>query len=246
MEDVMQGSEGESINIHTFPAGFGLPTTGPFSLKLAMALRLAGIRYSLVAGTDLTKSPKRKIPWIDVGGRSIADSALILSWLRDTRGVDLERGLSPLQRAQGLALRALLEEHWHQVFEIELILDPEGAGPHLGAAMQEHFRKHLYERGMLRHTRDEIIALGREDLDATAAWLDARGGAWAITDEPTLTDCTIWGLLAPAVYAPFPTPCMSYARTLAPIVRFIERARDRCFPEVPVSGPAAKLGLGPS
>ena len=157
----------------------------------------------------------------------MGDSALVLSWLAKTRDVDLERGLTPLDRAQGLALRVLLEEHWHQIFEYELILHEAGAGARLGAAMQEHFRGHLYERGMLRHTPEEITAFGKQDLDAVAAWLDGR--TWVVADRPTLTDCTVWGLLAPAVFAPFQTPCMSYARTLAPLVDFVERSRARFF-----------------
>src|SRR5258708_5912362 len=97
-------SPAETIRIHTFPPGYGLPTTGPFSLKLAMALRLAGVPYEMCPG-DLKNSPKRKIPWIEAGNVTMADTALILQWLAETRGVDLERGLTPLQRAQGLALR---------------------------------------------------------------------------------------------------------------------------------------------
>jgi glutathione S-transferase len=237
----MNPTEPAPLRIHTFPAAFGLPTTGPFSLKLAMALRMAGVPYEMLADNDLSRSPKRKIPWIEAGEAGMADTALIMDWLKRTRGIDLERGLSPLERAQGLALRVLLEEHWHQIFEIELILDPQGAGPHLGQAMQDHFRHHLYERGMLRHTRDEITALGIADLDATAAWLEGR--TWAIGDEPTLTDCTVWGLLSPSVFSPFPTPCMVHARTLAPIVSFVERARARFFPEIPVPAAVSRLGL---
>ena len=106
-----------------------------------------------------------------------------------------------MQRAHGLALRVLLEEHWHQVFEYELILHPDGAGAKLGSAMQEHFQRHLYERGMLRHTPEEITAFGKADLDAVAAWLDGRD--WTVADHPTLTDCSVWGLLAPSIFSPF-------------------------------------------
>ena len=219
----------DTIHIYSFPPAYGLPTNGPFSLKLMMALRMAGIPYELSVG-DLQKSPKRKIPWIEAGGTVMGDSALVLSWLAATRDVDLERGLTPLERARGLALRVLLEEHWHQVFEYELILHAAGAGARLGPAMQEHFRGHLYERGMLRHTPEEITAFGKQDLDAVAAWLD--GCTWAITDRPTLTDCSVWGLLAPAVFAPFETPCMSYARGLTPIVSYVERVRASFFPEL--------------
>jgi glutathione S-transferase len=228
LEDAMPDTT-DAIRIYSFPPAFGLPTTGPFTLKLLMALRMAGLPYQLCPG-ELQKGPKRKIPWIEVGTTVMADSALILRWLEETRDVDFECGLTPLERAHGLALRILLEEHWHQVFEVELILHPAGAGARLGASMQEHFRGHLYERGMLRHTPEEITAFGKQDLDAVAAWLDGR--TWAIADRPTVTDCSLWGLLAPAIFAPFATPCMSYARTLVPIVSFIERTRAQFFPEL--------------
>ena len=75
----------DTVRIYTFPPGFGLPTTGPFSLKLAMALRMANVPYEMCAG-DLNKSPKRKIPWIEVGTTAMADSALVMQWLGETRG----------------------------------------------------------------------------------------------------------------------------------------------------------------
>jgi glutathione S-transferase len=228
----------ERLRIHTFGGANGLPTTGPFSLKLAMALRMAGIPFELCVDPDFKKSPKRKIPWVERGDVKMADSGLILTWL----GVDLERGLTPRQRAEGLALRALVEEHWHQVLEYELILDPVGLAftvervpPEMRDAvahgMRSHFDHHLYERGIARHTRDEITAAGKADLDAMAAWMDGRD--WSVANEPTLTDASLFGLLAPPIYLPIATPSFSYAKTLGPIRAFVERCRSRYFPEVP-------------
>jgi glutathione S-transferase len=227
----------EPLRMYTFAGACGLPTTGPFSLKLAMALRMAKIPFELHVESDVTKSPKRKIPWVERGDVKMADSSLILSWL----GVDLERGLTPRQRAEGLALRALVEERWHQVLEYELLIDPIGLSwmmervpaPMREAAatgMRKHFEHHLYERGLARHTRDEITAFGKADLDAVAAWLEGR--QWAITNEPTLTDATLFGLLTPPIYLPIATPSFSYAKTLAPITTFVERCRARYFPEI--------------
>jgi glutathione S-transferase len=226
------------LRMHTFAGANGLPTTGPFSLKLAMALRMAKVPFEFHVDPDLTKSPKRKIPWVERGDVKMADCTLILSWL----GVDLERGLTARQRAEGLALRALVEESWHQVLEYELIVDPVGLAwmvervpaamrEAVSAGMRSHFEHHLYERGIGRHTRDEITAFGKRDLDAVAAWLDGR--EWAISTEPTLTDASLFGLLAPPQYIPIPTPAFSHARTLKPISTFVERCRARYFPEVP-------------
>jgi glutathione S-transferase len=206
-----------------------------------MALRMASVPFELVVDPDFGKSPKRKIPWVERGERPIADSALILTWL----GIDLEQGLAPRQRAEGLALRALLEEHWHQVLEYELILDPIGHAAlmesvppavrdNVSAGMRKHFEHHLYERGLGRHSPEEITAFGKADLDAIAAWLDGR--EWSVGTGPTLTDCSLFGLLAPPLYLPVATPCFSYARTLKPIRAHVERCRAKYFPEIPARG----------
>jgi glutathione S-transferase len=228
----------EMLRIHTFAGACGLPTTGPFSLKLAMALRMADVPFELQVDPDLKNSPKRKVPWVERGEVKMADTALILSWL----GIDLERGLTPRQRAEGLALRVLVEEHWHQVFEYEYIVDPvglaflkQGMPPAIREAaangLRAHFEQHLYERGIGRHGRDEITAFGKADLDAVAAWLDGR--EWSVSSEPSLTDASVFGLMAPPLYLPIATPAFSYARTLRPITAFVERCRKRYFPEVP-------------
>jgi glutathione S-transferase len=228
------------LRMYTFAGASGLPTTGPFSLKLAMALRMAQIPFEFHVDPDMKKSPKRKIPWVERGDVKMADSGLILSWL----GVDLERGLTARQRAEGSALRALAEERWHQVLEYELLVDPIGLAfvvekvpPQMRDAvaqgLRSHFEHHLYERGMARHTRDEITAAGKADLDAIAAWLDGR--EWSIAKEPTLTDASLFGLLTPPVYLPVATPSFSYAKTLKPITEFVERCRARYFPEVPAA-----------
>src|SRR5215467_12782012 len=73
----------DAIRLYSFAPGYGLPTTGPLTLKLMMALRMAGIPYQLEPG-DLKKSPKRKIPWIETGTTVMADTALILRWLAET------------------------------------------------------------------------------------------------------------------------------------------------------------------
>ncbi len=225
------GVMAQPIRVHTFPPGGGLPTIAPFGLKLAMAMRLGDIPYELVIDSDPRNSPKRSVPWIELGEVKMADSALILNWLRDTRGLDLDRGLAPVERARGLALRALLEDHWHQVFSSEMMFHPGGLASKLPPDFLELVKRHLYERGVLRHDKDEIAALGREDLDAVAAWLDGR--EWAVADHPTVTDCSVWGLLAPAFYVPLASPCFSYARSLPSLRAFIERARERCFPDLP-------------
>jgi glutathione S-transferase len=235
------------LRLYTFGPMWGLPTAGPFGLKLETCFRMAGVDYERVIEDDLRKGPQRKSPWIEHDGRRIGDSTVILRHL----GIDLEAGLDARQRAEGLALRRLLEEHWHQVLEYELFVDPLGRSAfaaHLRARaprplawfvprlLQRHFRRHLYERGLARHDTAEIQALAQADIEALGGWLGGR--LWCVGEQPTLTDATLFGLLAPALWSTAATPAFMRLRAAPVLVDFCERMRARHFPEVAPSPPA--------
>jgi glutathione S-transferase len=228
----------EPLRVFTFGPLYGLPTSGPFGLKLELALRMAGVPYERVYEDDNRKGPKRKSPWIEQGSVRMGDTSLILAHL----GIDLDAHLSPADRARGLVLRRMLEEHWHQVLEYELFVHPAGLHgldeaiaravpgflvPALRWYVRRNFRLHLFERGIGRHAPEDVARMGREDLDALAAWLDGR--EWAVGDAPSVTDCTTFGLLAPALWSPSPTPCFTYAKQLPPLTAYVERIRSRWF-----------------
>lgn len=232
------------LRIFTFGPAHGLPTAGPFGLKLELALRMAGVPYERVIENDNRKGPKRKSPWIEQGDVRMGDTALILAHL----GVDLEAHVDPVERARGVLLRRALEEHWHQVLEYELFVHPAGhaamdaqiaaavpafVAPLVGWWMRRSFGAHLFERGIARHAPEDVARMGKDDLDALAAVLASR--TWAVGDAPSLTDCTLFGLLAPALWSPAPTPCFAHAKSLPALVAYAERVRARWFPEVPPS-----------
>jgi glutathione S-transferase len=90
-------------------------------------------------------------------------------------------------------------------------------------------RQHLFERGIARHTRDEITAMGRADVDAISDWLGDR--AWFIGDGPTKVDASALGLLAVTIRSPMATPVATYARTKPNLVAFVDRVLARFFAE---------------
>ncbi len=228
------------IKVFTFPPAFGLPTAGPFGLKLIACLSMLGVPFELVHEADARKGPKRKSPWIEDGDVRMGDTELILQHLERTRGVTLDRGLDPERAARGHALRRMLEEHFHQVFEHELIVDDAGfavfretmraAMPPVvlaivGTMLRRGLRRHLYERGIGRHAPREIEALGRADVDALVALLGDR--PFFLGDAPTKTDASAFGLLAVMVRSELPTPVARYVRAQPTLVRFVDRAAER-------------------
>ncbi len=233
-----------TMRLFTFAPAWGLPTAGPFGLKLEMCLRMLDVPYERMHENDSRKGPKRKSPWIEDGDARLGDTECILEHVHRTRGKDIDGALSPVERARGQVLRRMLEEHYHQVFEYELVV-LDGGFEHLrkifagsmsapmvtlvGPLIRRGFKKHLFERGVARHTPDEVTAMGRADLDALATWLGDR--EWFVADGPTKADASAFGLLAVSVRSPLMTPVCNYARSKPNLVAFVDRVLARFFPE---------------
>lgn len=229
------------IKLFTFSAAHGLPTAGPFGLKLEACLRMAGVPYERVYEDDNRKGPKRKSPWIEQDGVRMGDTELILAHL----GIDPDAGLTPTQRAQSHVIRRTMEEHLHAVIEWEMFVDDAGWAhtirlfdgkmpallvPIVGWVVRGNFRKHLFERGIGRHAPADVAAMGKADLDAISALLGDR--EWFVADHPARIDASAFGLLAGPILSGIPTPAAAHARSLPNLVAFVARAKARFFPEL--------------
>lgn len=233
-----------SLRVVTFSPGWGLPTVGPFGLKLEACLRMLEIPYERVHEDNARKGPKRKSPWIVEDGQRLGDTELILGHIESTRGVQLDQHLDTVTHARSHTLRRMLEEHFHQVFKYELLLRDEGfevlrtqiersqpwpLSRMMPPLMRRHFRKHLFERGIARHSPDEVTALGCADVDALANLIG--DGPWFFGAEPSKADATAFGVLAVAIKAPLDTPVCTYARSQPALAAYVDRALAHFFPQ---------------
>jgi glutathione S-transferase len=230
--------------VYTFGAQWGLPTCGPFGLKLEACLRMLDVPYRRVHENDSRKGPKRKSPWIEDGDVRLGDTELILEHVQRSCGKHLDEGLTAAELASAHVLRGMLEERYHQIFEYELaVLDdgfaelkkvitakmPSLLAPIAATMVRRSITQHLFERGIARHAPEEVAAMGRADIDALSAWLGDR--EWFVADRPTRADAIAFGLLAVSIRSPLPTPVCTYARTKPNLVAFVDRALSRFFPE---------------
>ena len=229
----------EIVRVYAFDGAWGLPTTGPFALKLLAWLQLAGIEYTLIHENDTRKGPKGKSPWIEHRGRRMGDSELIVEYLQRAFDVHPDAWLTDQQRAVSLAFRHLFEEHWHQVYEYEFIVHDDGF-PHfrklfdglpplvrsvLAWLVRRSFRKQLYARGVIRHGPDVITRVGIADVEAFATLVG--DGPFALGERPCSLDAVAFGFLAPAIYSPVPTPVWSHVRDHAVLRPYVDRLHGR-------------------
>lgn len=221
----------------------------PFSMKVESYLRLAGLPYRLEASLP-HKAPKGKLPFIlDDDGRRIPDSGQIVAHLEATRGAPLDGGLDAGQRALGHLIRRTCEESLFFVALYGRWIDPEGwkiIRPAMFGRLPAPLRwivpplirrglaRDLKGQGTLRHSREEIYALGRADLDALAALLGDK--PFFLAERPTTADVCVHAFLANLLEPPFENPLKAHAQRLPGLVAFVARLDERL---AATAGPAA-------
>jgi glutathione S-transferase len=140
-------------------------------------------------------------------------------------------------------VQRMLEEHYHQAFEHQLMLGRGGSDrleefasslpPILRWIVPRVFvkqlRAQLHARGLGRHDEAEIIAQGKADLDALSRLLGEH--AYFLGDRPSTIDACIFGFLGVTVYVQGDNPLFSYAASLPNLMSYCERMRAAYFPE---------------
>ncbi len=235
----------DQIRLFAFGTGWGVPfpTSAPFPLKLDTWLRMATIPFEFVIANDPGKGPKGKSPWIEIGDLRMGDSSLIIEYLEQRFGIDLDSHLDPHQRALAITIQRMLEEHYHQCFEHQLFFG-KGAKARLQEfattmpiplrwlvpSMLKHtFRKQLYARGMGRHAEAVIIEQGKADLDALSALLGDN--PFMLGDQPSAIDACVFGFLGVSLYVDGDNPLYQYGASLENLMRYCERMRTHYYPE---------------
>lgn len=227
------------LKVFTFSPAWGLPTSGPFALKLLKWLALAGLPYTQVIEQLSQKGPKGKNPWIELDGERIGDTEIIIDLLARRTGFDIDAGLTPDQRALSHAVRRMMEEHFHMVLEWELFVHPAGLegmrqivaetapGPVASLAtayVSRHFARQLHARGIARHAPELIAAKARADLDAVEALVGS--GPFLVGPRPSMADISIYGMLMPMARWPMKTPAADSIKARPRLMAYLERLHD--------------------
>jgi glutathione S-transferase len=232
------------ITLYQFPPAFGLPNASPFCLKLELYLRMAGLPYGNRYTLDLHRAPKGKLPWIDDDGTVVADSGLIIDHLKNKYGDPLDSDLTPAQRAAGLAITRLFEEHLYWTVLHDRWISAAGwamTRPGFFGAMpwplrvivpwvaRRGIRAELHGQGMGRHTPEQIHALGVADVDALAALLGDQ--AFFLGAKATSVDAVAAAFLANILMVPLETPVKRATAAHTNLVAYCQRMAQQYFPD---------------
>lgn len=227
------------ITLHTMPGTDQLESMSPFCMKVEVYLKLQKLPYEVWTG-DPRKAPKKKLPMIESDGARVADSSAILAHLESKAEHPLDRGMTEKDRARAHVLKRMFEESLYFVVLWSRWADDEGwesVRPTIEAVVPAAVRWFVpgiirkkvvascVAQGTGRHSRNEIYALGRADLEAIATLLG--DGPFMLGEELRTIDMTAYAFLANILLWTRPSPLTESARELPGLSAYVNRFASR-------------------
>ncbi|XP_045608834.1 failed axon connections isoform X1 [Procambarus clarkii] len=244
--------EKDVVYLYQFTRTPVLPSLSPYCLKVETWLRLAHLQYQNVDHKMKYKSKKGQLPFVEVNGEEIADSAIIIKELGSRYNADLDGGLTPEQRNVAHATISMIENHFAWVvkyffynnpdlmiqgFKLDLKQVTQRALPtvilnFLFKRKLKAAAKKVRAHGIGVHKPEEIEEFGHNDLTVLSDLLGDK--PFFFGDIPTSLDVVAFANLAQVA---FMDKEVSYSlrdwmtENCANLVEFCNRVKDRAFPD---------------
>jgi len=229
-----------------------IPSVSPHCLKVETWLRLAGLKYENVDHKQKYKSKKGQLPFVELNGEEIADSAFIIKQLGDKFNVDLDAALSPEQRLTAHSTVSMIENHFAWIIKSIVTATPEtmldayklDLKRYLGVVLPGAILSIMYKRkhrmmakkvrahGIGVHKPEEIEEFGQQDLRVLSDLLGEK--EFFFGEQPSTMDVVAFAHLAQLVYMD-PEVSVSLRNWLnenTPNLKtFCDRLKERAFPD---------------
>lgn len=230
------------IRVHQFAPAFGLPNASPFCMKLENYLRMAGLPYELVNDGNVIKAPLGKLPYIEDGGRVVADTQFIIEHLKASYGDPLDATMSARDRALATAFQRLLEEDLYWAVVHTRWIDDAGWAKTRAAFFgalplplrwilpplaRRGLRAQMRGHGMGLHRAAEIHEIGGRDIDAMADFLADK--PFMLGEQPRSLDASAYAFLANLLWAPVDSPIRERARSRPNLEAYCQRMKARYY-----------------
>ncbi|XP_050688108.1 failed axon connections-like isoform X2 [Eriocheir sinensis] len=247
-----QDFEKDVVYLYQFTRTPVLPSLSPYCLKVETWLRLAALRYENVDHKMKYKSKKGQLPFVEVNGEEIADSAIIIKELGTRYNTDLDGSLTAEQRNVAHATISMIENHfawvvkwwrcrcpgeWVRAAKLNLqqALNTRIPNAVLNFAFKLRYRqaaKKVRAHGIGVHKPEEIEEFGHNDLMVLSDLLGDK--PFFFGDSPTSLDVVAFANLAQVA---FMDKEVTYSlrdwmtENCANLVEFCNRVKERAFPD---------------
>lgn len=232
------------LTLYALPGGWGLPSASPFVAKLETWLRMADIPYKRVVDPS-KRGKKGKFPWVRLdSGEELCDSSHIIARLTQDHGVSIDADLDAEQRARALLVQRMIEDHLYFAVVYLRWQDPEGWAqtrpvffrglpPVVSTLLPPFIRsatvKSLHGQGTGRHSRADVEAGARADLEALSTLLGDR--PWLLGDSPHSIDA-LGTVTVDAILRAPSGGLAAHVEGLPNLVAYAARGRATWWPEL--------------
>ena len=218
-----------------FPPSLNCRSASQFSMKIELLLRMAKIDYKAVLGSNPSKGPNGKLPYLIDDGKEIADSHYIYQHIKQKFNVDLDAHLTDEQLATGLAFARLCEDHlyWCNVYarwvdpafnhHVEVFFKsiPWGIRQIVIKKSRKSSKNAVYYQGIGRHDKAKIYQLGCDDVKVIVTQLGDN--EYFLGDKVSSVDAVIYGSLATIIYPDINTPMRIFAKEFENMKAYLRR-----------------------
>jgi glutathione S-transferase len=244
-----------SFELHVFPVSktWNSPNISPYCVKAELALLMAHVPFKVVhfKGFPRRSTPNGKLPYLvdyqpPSGGkpRVIADSEVIVRYLRTERGIDIDSDLSTQNAVTACAIKSLVEDRLNWVLAYyrwgsdrywptlrELFF---GKIHWLIAWPLAHYARRIakadhWAHGLSRHREPEIDAIFHEGLQTLSSMLGEK--RYLFGDRPCSADASVFGLLVNIMRFEMTSHLTGIGREFPNLVEYTERMMQTYFPK---------------
>ncbi|XP_045111673.1 failed axon connections-like isoform X1 [Portunus trituberculatus] len=231
-----------------------LPSLSPYCLKVETWLRIADLKYENVDHKMKYKSKKGQLPFVEVNGEEIADSAIIIKELGTRYNKDLDASLTAEQRNVAHATISMIENHFAWVVKSFIYNNSDSFTEDFKLNLKNMYMvqralpaiidnflfkrklkaaaKKVRAHGIGVHKPEEIEEFGHNDLMVLSDLLGDK--PFFFGDDPTTLDVVAFANLAQVA---FMDKEVSYSlrdwmtENCANLVEFCNRVKERAFPD---------------
>jgi len=206
------------LKLYQFPAPEFFPNFSPFCVKLETYLKMAEIPYESVYTLNMRKNPKKLMPYIEHEGHIRGDSTLIIDWLVEKHGDNVDFWLTDEQKAISRAFVSMVEDHitpfgvyyrwvdpkgWPQFRDLIFAKAPKFIKWLFSGKMSKKVKLRMNLQGVGRFTDDEMMHLMNKDLHALSVYL--ADNPFFFGDKPSMLDISVFSVFGNLIKAPIET-----------------------------------------
>jgi glutathione S-transferase len=234
------------VTLSKYIPAWGLADFSPFCIKVETYLRMAGVPFRVVVA-DGRKAPKKKLPFVEDGGKVVCDSRDIIEHFEAKLEKPLDAELSPRERAIAIAYRGLIEEEMYFLVVVQRWQDehnwrtyapalreygrtlgvPNLLAPLMLRSARKQVLRDAWGQGAGRHSAEELDRRLCQALDAISIQL--ADGPYFFGSRPRVIDATVYAFLTSLLDAPFESRARDHGQSLQNLSAYCARMRGEFF-----------------